>query len=145
MMAAEPTFLDTSFIVAVTMENHPHHRAASDHFETLIEHEAELFICPQVCREFVVALTRGPFGDVKVSLDDALLHLDDWLVCCTVLDEHAGVLREWLRLVDRYKVHGKQVHDCNIVAVMKCYGLKRLATRNADDFKRFDLELDSIA
>ena len=34
-------------------------------------------------------------------------------------------------------VRGKQVHDCNIVATMLTNGVRRLATRNATDFRRY--------
>ena len=44
---------------------------------------------------------------------------------------------QWERLVEGYDVHGKQVHDCNIVATMLGTGVTRLATRNPADFERY--------
>jgi hypothetical protein len=41
-------------------------------------------------------------------------------------------------LVQQFEVHGKQVHDCNIVATMLAHGVRHLATRNAADFKRYE-------
>ena len=32
---------------------------------------------------------------------------------------------------------GKQVHDANIIATMKVYGIPALLTRNTEDFERF--------
>ena len=51
---------------------------------------------------------------------------------------HAG----FRRTANRARMHGKQIHDCNIVATMKVHGVRRLATRNPDDFKRFHSVVD---
>jgi hypothetical protein len=48
-------------------------------------------------------------------------------------------------LVQQHDVRGKQVHDCNVVAVMLTYGVRRLATRNAPDFKRHvGIDVDAV-
>jgi predicted nucleic acid-binding protein len=40
-------------------------------------------------------------------------------------------------LIERHAVRGKQVHDCNLIAVMLVHKVDRLLTRNPTDFKRF--------
>ncbi len=144
--AGEAVFLDTNFIVAVSVESHPDHRVAEAHFARLVSERARLFICPQICREFIVVLTRAPVGGVTITLAEALEYLEEWQSQCTLLDEHGGVTMVWSRLVARYGVLGKQIHDCNLIAVMKSYAVKRLVTFNGGDFKRFatEVELDAI-
>ena len=97
----------------------------------------ELCISPQVCREFLVVLTRQPVSERVFGLDEALAALRVWTIGCRVLEESAGVLEQLLTLVQGHQVRGKQVHDCNIVATMLANGVRRLATRNASDFKRY--------
>jgi len=82
---ADPLFLDTSLIIAATVEAHPAHKAASN---------------------------SSTLGLPK--------------------------LERCLRLVQQFEVHGKQVHDCNIVATMLTHGVRHLATRNAADFTRYE-------
>jgi predicted nucleic acid-binding protein len=71
-------------------------------------------------------------------LTESLAALDVWLTGCQVPDETVNVLHECLRLVQEFEVHGKHVHDCNIVATMLAHGVRHLATRNAADFKRYE-------
>src|SRR5664280_1806826 len=130
-------FLDTSLIVAATVEVHPSHAASAAFVDKAVSDGADLCISPQICREFLVVLTRQPVSDRIFGLDEALGALEVWTTDCRLLDESHAVLEELLSLVQRYQVRGKQVHDCNIVATMRANGVKRLATRNAADFKRY--------
>lgn len=140
-MAAEPTFLDTSLIVAASVDAHPSYAVAAAHVHSLIAAATPLCISSQVCREFLVVLTRKPVSGRIFTVDEALAALEGWRAGCTVLEEASVAQAEWLRLVRRYQVHGKQVHDCNIVAVMLAHGVRRLATRNAADFERYRDEI----
>ena len=91
----------------------------------------------QVCREFLVVLTRQPVSGRIFALQESVAALEVWLTGCSVLEENMSVLEECLRLVQQFGVLGKQVHDCNIVATMMAHGVRHLATRNAVDFRRY--------
>ncbi len=101
----------------------------------------------QVCREFLVVLTRQPVSGRVFALSESLAALEVWLTGCRVLEEDLSVLQECLRLVRRFGVLGKQVHDCNIVATMMAHGVRHLATRNAADFSRYGnlLSIEPVA
>jgi predicted nucleic acid-binding protein len=130
-------FVDTSLIVAATVELHPSHTSAASFVDRIIEQGAALYISAQICREFLVVLTRQPVSGRTFDTHEALSALTVWTAGCTVLEESEVVLTHCLDLVRRYDVHGKQVHDCNIVATMTVYGVRTLATRNPADFKRY--------
>jgi predicted nucleic acid-binding protein len=142
-MAVESTppelevFLDTSLIIAATVDVHPAHQTAVSYVDKAVSGGLELCIRPQVCREFLVVLTRQPVSERVFGLDEALSALRVWTTGCRVLEENAAVLEQLLSLVQDHQVRGKQVHDCNIVATMLASGVRRLATRNAVDFKRY--------
>jgi predicted nucleic acid-binding protein len=135
---ADPLFLDTSLIIAATVEAHPAHKAASNFVDARVAEARPMLISLQVCREFLVVLTRQPVSGRNFTLTESLAALDVWLTGCQVLDETVNVLHECLRLVQEFEVHGKQVHDCNIVATMLAHGVRHLPTRNATDFKRYE-------
>ena len=139
-------FLDTSLIVAATVEAHPSHAAAAAFVHSAVSTGSDLCISPQIRREFLVVLTRQPVSDRVFSLEEALGTLEVWTTDCRLLEESHAVLEELLSLVQRYQVRGKQVHDCNIVATMRANGVNRLATRNAGDFKRYVelIEIDDV-
>lgn len=111
--------------------------------ERLARDGANACISTQVCREFLVVLTRGPVEGRAFSVEEALEALDGWTSACDLLDDGAA-LPELLDLVRRFAVRGKQVHDANIVATMRANGVATLATLNGSDFRRFD-ELIALA
>jgi len=139
-MAAESVFLDTSLIVSASVRSHPAYLLSLSFVAQLAESGAVPCISLQVCREFMVSLTRGPIGGQVHTTREALAALDDWLVAASLLFEDKGVQRHWERLVERYEVRGKQMHDCNIVATMLGNGVNCLATRNPADFERYTPE-----
>jgi predicted nucleic acid-binding protein len=136
-MAADPIFLDTSLLVAASVGQHPGHLAAKSYLGMLARSQSPTCISPQVCREFMVVLTRQPVSGRTFTLTEAIAALDAWRSLCTLLQEDEHVVREWRRLVEHFQVRGKQLHDCNLVAVMRTHGVQRLATRNAADFQRY--------
>lgn len=131
-------FVDTSLLVAATVELHPAHTAAARWIENAAPSGLELCISPQVCREFLVVLTRQPVSERVFAVGEALEALNAWRTGCRVLEEGAAVVEQLLLLVEAHQVRGKQVHDCNIVATMLANGVRRLVTRNAADFKRYE-------
>jgi predicted nucleic acid-binding protein len=140
-MAADPVFIDTSVLIAASVRPHPSHGVASAYLGRLAADGAPACISGQVCREFLVVLTRQPVEGRAFTVDEALAVLDTWRAACVVLEEDEAVLAELLALVRRHDVKGKQVHDANIVATMRANALSRLATFNAGDFARFEDEI----
>ncbi|HJW74109.1 MAG TPA: TA system VapC family ribonuclease toxin [Thermoleophilia bacterium] len=145
-MAADPVFLDTNILVAASVAEHPSHLAAVALLDKLTAEQAPLCISPQVCREFLVVLTRMPVSGRAFTVAEALEALDTWRSACVVVEEGAAVLVELLALVRDRQVRGKQVHDANIVATMRSKGITRLATLNAGDFERHedDISIEAL-
>lgn len=137
-MAADPVFLDTNVLVAASVAEHPSHSAATALLAKLAAEQIPFCISHQVCREFLVVLTRRPVSGREFTVEEALQALDAWRSACVVLDEGPAVLVELLALVRDRQVKGKQVHDANIVATMRAKGVDRLATLNAGDFERYE-------
>ena len=54
-----------------------------------------------------------------------------------VADDTAAVTSQLVKLMEDFKIGGKQVHDANIVASMLAYGIPCLLTHNVKDFERF--------
>ena len=76
-MAAESVFLDTSLIVAASVQRHPAYLASLSFFSQLAESGALPCISLQVCREFMVSLTRAPIGGQVLTTTEALRALED--------------------------------------------------------------------
>ncbi len=54
-----------------------------------------------------------------------------------ILPDSAEVLGQWRALVLQHRVHGVQVHDARLVALMNVHGVTHLLTLNPRDFGRF--------
>lgn len=140
-MAADPVFIDTNVLVAAAVDLHPSHGVATAFLARLASEGGPVCISGQVCREFLVALTRGPVEGRVFAVDEALFVLDKARDSFVLLDEDEDVVRELLALVRRHDVKGKRLHDANIVATMRANGVGRLATLNVADFRRFEQEI----
>jgi predicted nucleic acid-binding protein len=140
-MAADPVFIDTSVLVAAAVDLHPSHGVAAAYLARIAAEGGAACISGQVCREFLVALTRAPVEGRSFTVDEALSVLDRARESFVVLDEDELSLREFLDLVRRHDVKGKKLHDANIVATMRANAVARLATLNASDFHRFEQEI----
>ena len=140
-MAADPVFLDTNVLVAASVTAHPSHDRAIALVTRLLSDQVPLAISTQICREFIVVLTRQPVEGRTFSTQEAVDVLDRWRSTCTVFEDDQAVLAELIATVRRYDVKGKQVHDANVVATMRANGIARLATLNVSDFHRFEDEI----
>lgn len=138
MTSDEAVFLDSNVLIAASVEEHPSHAIASALIERLATAGAITYVSPQVCREFLSVMTRAPVAGIAFSTVEALEVLGGWLVESSLLDESGDVVGELLRLVARYDVKGKQVHDANVVATMIANRVSRLATLNLSDFRRYE-------
>lgn len=136
-MAVDPLFLDTSVIVAASVAAHPSHQTARSFVTARAASQTPFCISPQICREFLAVLTRQPVSGVTFTVEAAVRALEEWRKGCTLLAETDATVASCVELVGRHQVRGKQVHDCNVVAVMLAHGVPQLATRNAADFTRF--------
>jgi predicted nucleic acid-binding protein len=87
-MAADPVFLDTNILVAASVAEHPSHAAVSALLDKLTAEQAPLCISPQVCREFLVVLTRRPVEGRAFTVEEALTALDSWRAACVALPDH---------------------------------------------------------
>lgn len=97
-----------------------------------------LHVTPQVLREYLVVLTRGTIFELQFTNADVLAVVDILLKTLKVVDETAQVAARLRELLQRYPVHGKRIHDANIVATMLTHGITRLATYNREDFTVFE-------
>ena len=63
-----------------------------------------------------------------------------------VADDTADVTEQLTKLMNDFKVGGKQVHDSNIVATMRANDIPCLLTHNVKDFKQFEniIEIEVI-
>ena len=92
-MAVERLFLDTSLLVAATVAAHPGRAAARAYLRRVRRGRVSFCISPQICREFLVVITRQPVEGLVYRLEVAIDALTEWRSQCELLSEGPDTVR----------------------------------------------------
>ena len=137
MTDAEPLFIDTNILIYANVANAPQHERTLSAIKAAHQAGRALWISRQVLREFIAARTR-PQTFAQPSTPEVIIKRARYLADrFQVADDTAAVTRQLIKLMENFKINGKQIHDANIVAIMLAYDIPCLLTHNVKDFKRF--------
>ena len=137
MMGDNRVLIDTNVLVYSTVSSCPKFHEARTWLSQLAARGDNLFITPQIVREYLVVLPRGAVFAETFTVEQALGEIEAILKTVIELDETVEVATQLRRLIKKYDVCGKNIHDANLVATMLVYRITRLATYNPKDFVRF--------
>lgn len=132
--------LDTSFLVAITIREHPAHQASMQLFnEEIRSRDSSMALTPQVLAEYSHVVTDSRRFEHPLQMDEAIELCDQWWharecyqVCAT--SEATAVFLSWMT---EYRLGRKQLLDTLLAAGYYCAGVTRLATTNWRDFNRY--------
>jgi predicted nucleic acid-binding protein len=97
----------------------------------------ELHIAPQNIVEFwAVAIRPLNQNGLGMTIEQAVLEIENLKSLFGLLPE-LPLHEEWQRIVTRYRVSGKNVHDARLVAAMSVHGIGEILTFNVQDFARY--------
>jgi predicted nucleic acid-binding protein len=137
MADAKSLFVDTNILIYANVSTAPLHAVALEALRDAHQAKRPLWISRQVLREFVATRTR-PQTFAQSSKPEAVVERVRYLEeRFAVADDTAAVTRQLIKLLEDFKIGGKQIHDANIVATMLAYGIPCLLTHNIKDFQRF--------
>ncbi|MDT8437941.1 MAG: type II toxin-antitoxin system VapC family toxin [Wenzhouxiangellaceae bacterium] len=132
--------LDTSFLVGLTIREHPVHAACLELFETGIRGRAvSAAICAQVLGEFSHVVTDPRRFSQPLQIGEALEICNQWWSAseCRVVEptQHSfPVFVDWMQ---RHRLGRKRVLDTLLAANYHSAGIKRIATTDWRDFRIF--------
>lgn len=130
-------FLDTNILVYASFPGAPFHDAARARLSELESEEVLFWTSRQVLREYLASTTRLGAVIPPPTIDALSQAIRQFEVEFEIADEDATVTALLLDLVKSRDVKGKQIHDANIVATMRRYGIPWLLTHNTADFTRY--------
>ncbi|NLE39581.1 MAG: PIN domain-containing protein [Pirellulaceae bacterium] len=130
--------LDTNVLLRAAAPKSAHHTAAVESIKRILARGDEMFLVPQVLVEFWSVATRP----VEVNgygwpAKEAEAKVAELLRQFPLLPEGPAVFPEWLRLVSRHGIIGKQVHDARLIAQLNVHGVSHLLTFNVGDFQPY--------
>jgi len=129
-------FIDTNILVYANVVETPFHQQALATINAAHDSGRTIWISRQVIREYLVTLTRPQAFD-NLPKATVLEQVNQFIERFQVADDTAEVTEQLTKLMNDFKIGGKQVHDSNIVATMRAYDISCLLTHNVKDFRRF--------
>lgn len=126
----DKVLVDTNILIYAIDQDSQYHSKSRD---LLLNLEADLFTTSKNLSEFLAVVTKG--HTVSLSIDDALLAINDFLETITILypDEISfSIFRE---LLQEYHPTGLRIHDFEIISIGLAHKIKQIATKNIQDFK----------
>jgi len=138
-------FIDTNALVYADQTHSAFHLPARAALGRLEQEGAELWISRQVLREYLATVTRpGSAGVPSMTRAAAAAAVEGFVGAYRIAEDGPQTTARLLDLVRTVPMGGKQVHDANIAATMLAYGIPRLLTFNAADFRRFGSLIDVV-
>lgn len=144
-MISMKVLIDTNIFVNAFIAEAAQHAAARKKLRELRDSAADLWISPQIVREFISACTRLALINGRPTRAEVLSYVGALIKDCSFAVEDENVSRELMLLAERHPVSGKQIHDLNLVATMSVYGLDVLLTDNLDDLRRYEREVKVLS
>lgn len=135
--AGEPLFVDTNVLIFAALYQAPEHRLALTRLTELERAGYQLWISRQVLREFVAVLTRRNYYVKPLSRKAVLAAVHALAAGFNVADDTAVTTAQLMQLMTSEELHGRNVHDGNIVATMLQHGIGVLLTDNVRNFAQF--------
>ena len=134
--------IDTGILLRLVDVNDRDHLSVRTAVRFLGDQQEGLFIATQNMAEFCNVTTR-PIANNGLGLSPARaieIFEADIEPICAILSEVEAVYVELKRLIAKYAVTGKQVHDARLVAMMLVWQIENVLTHNDRDFRRYEQE-----
>lgn len=123
--------LDTNLLIYSIDKDSKYFDKANSFFS---EYKYELFTTSKNLSEFLAVTTRLPKS--PLSLEDALLVIEDFKGSLTVLYPTEKTYSIFLNLLRKYRPIGLQIHDFENISIGLANSINKVATFNKKDFER---------
>ena len=129
---------DTNILLRSAQPEHPLCSQANQAVAAFLKRNETVYFCPQNIAEFWNVATRPiNVNGLGLSHAEALSEVEHIEGLLTLLPDSPRIYAEWKRLVNNHRVQGIKVFDARLVAVANTYGVGRILTFNAADFRRY--------
>jgi predicted nucleic acid-binding protein len=135
--AGSAVFIDTNILVYASFPGSPFHHAARSRLSQIESDGVVFWTSRQVLREFLSATTRPGAFIPPPAVNVLLQAVRQFEAQFEIADEDSAVTVHLLDLLKSRTVNGRQIHDANIVATMRRYGIPALLTHNTADFEKY--------
>jgi predicted nucleic acid-binding protein len=129
--------IDTDFLVAVEVTDHPFHRQADVLLRRLLEDGHDFALAPQTLAEFIHVVTDSRRMPRPLTMVQAISHAEFWWDSAEVIHvfpEGRSVIEffQWLR---RHRLGRKRLLDTLLAATLRSASVRRIITNNAKHYE----------
>jgi predicted nucleic acid-binding protein len=129
--------LDTNILLRIVQPLHPQCAVATRALHTLRRRDEALLIVQQNIVEFWAVTTRPIIANgLGWTTARVIAEVASMRRLFLELPE-LPIQETWERLVQRYSVSGKNIHDARLVAAMVVHDVPQILTFNSQDFVRY--------
>ncbi len=129
--------IDTDFLVAAEITDHPFHRQADALLQGLLDVGHEFAVAPQTLAEFIHVVTDERRLPQPLLMADAISRAEQWWQAAEVIHVFPGgrTVAEFVGWLRRHRLGRKRLLDTMLAATMRNAGVPRIITNNARDFE----------
>jgi predicted nucleic acid-binding protein len=129
--------IDTDFLVAAEIVDHPFHREADALLQRLLADGHDLALAPQTLAEFIHIVTDGKRMPQPLAMPEAINRAEHWWQAAEVIRvfPDGQAVADFFLWLTRYQLGRKRLLDTMLAATFQSAGVKRVVTNNGRDFK----------
>jgi len=129
--------IDTDFLVAVEVRDHPFHGPADALLQRLLAEGHDLALAPQTLAEFIHVVTDAKRMPQPLSMGEAIRRAEHWWQAAEVVRvfPDGRAVADFLHWLTRHKLGRKRLLDTMLAAAYHSAGIQRVITNNARDFQ----------
>jgi predicted nucleic acid-binding protein len=131
--------IDTDFLVAAEVREHPFHREADQLLDELLIQGHEFALAPQTLAEFIHIVTDPKRMPVPLTMGKAIARATHWWEANEVVRvfPDGRVATEFLSWLGQHGLGRKRLLDTLLAATFRGAGIKRIITNNERDYRVF--------
>jgi predicted nucleic acid-binding protein len=136
--------IDTDFLVAAEIIDHPFHQQADTLLRKLLADGHDFAIAPQTLAEFIHVVTDARRFPQPLTSTAAIQKAEDWWLAQEVLHVFPGEasVTDFIAWLRRHQLGRKRLLDTLLAATFRGAGVTHIITNNARDFERLgDFEI----
>ncbi len=129
--------IDTDFLVAAEITDHPFHGQADRLLADLLDAGHDFALAPQTLAEFIHIVTDGRRMPHPLVMADAINRAEQWWQAAEVIHVFpAGrTVAEFVGWLRRHRLGRKRLLDTMLAATFRNAGVPRIITNNARDYE----------
>ena len=131
--------IDTDFLVAVEIQNHPFHKKADRLLQSLLAAGHDFAVAPQTLAEFIHIVTDAKRMPQPLSMAEAITRAEHWWQAAEVVRvfPEGQCVSDFLGWLTQHQLGRKRLLDTLLAATFQGAGVRHLLSNNDKDYKIF--------